>query len=110
LTMANNFDPYWELTMTPAKEGIIGVENAKVTLEAGFTTVRNVGAGDFADVALRDEMNAGRSPGPHTQLPAPPHSITGGHMDNDLLPYEYHATDEGVADGIAGVQHMVRQN
>ena len=39
-----NFDPYFELSMTPAKEAIIGVENAKVTLEAGFTTVRNVGA------------------------------------------------------------------
>ncbi|MGD0442972.1 MAG: amidohydrolase family protein [Edaphobacter sp.] len=40
LTMATNFDPYYELSMTPAKEAIIGVENAKVTLEAGFTTVR----------------------------------------------------------------------
>src|SRR5271168_953350 len=38
LTMATNFDPFYELTMTPAKEAIIGVENAKVTLEAGFTT------------------------------------------------------------------------
>ena len=64
LTMATNFDPYWELSMTPAKEGIIGVENAKSTLEAGFTTVRNVGADDYADVALRDEINAGRVPGP----------------------------------------------
>ena len=44
LTMATNFDPYFELSMTPAKEAILGVENAKVTLEAGFTTVRNVGA------------------------------------------------------------------
>jgi len=43
ITMANNFDPYFELSMTPAKEAIIGVENAKVTLEAGFTTVRNAG-------------------------------------------------------------------
>src|ERR1017187_5181043 len=59
LTMANNFDPYFELSMTPAKEAIIGVENAKVTLEAGFTTVRNVGANSFTDVALRDEINAG---------------------------------------------------
>ena len=53
LTMAPNFDPYYELSMTPAKEAIIGVENAKVTLEAGFTTVRNVGANDFTDVALQ---------------------------------------------------------
>src|ERR1700742_3436403 len=45
LTMVTNFDPYFELSMTPAKEAILGVENAKTTLEAGFTTVRNVGAG-----------------------------------------------------------------
>ena len=70
LTMANNFDPFFELTMTPAKEAIIGVENAKVTLEAGFTTVRNVGANDYTDVALRDEINAGHIPGPHMQVSA----------------------------------------
>ena len=110
LTMANNFDPYWELSMTPAKEGIIGVENAKVTLEAGFTTVRNVGANSFTDVALRDEINAGHIPGPHMQVSGPPLGITGGHMDHNLLPYEYHDKGEGVADGIAEVQHMVRQN
>jgi imidazolonepropionase-like amidohydrolase len=110
LTQANNFDPYFELTMTPAKMGIIGVENAKVTLEAGFTTVRNVGADDFSDVALRDEIDAGHVPGPHMQVSGPPLSITGGHMDNNLLPYEYHDKGEGVADGIPEVQHMVRQN
>ena len=110
LTMATNFDPYFELSMTPAKEAIIGVENAKVTLEAGFTTVRNVGAGDFTDVALRDEINAGHIPGPHMQASGPPLGITGGHMDQNLLPYQYHVQGEGVADGIPAVQHMVRQN
>jgi imidazolonepropionase-like amidohydrolase len=110
LTMANNFDPYFELSMTPAKEAIIGVENAKVTLEAGFTTVRNVGANDFTDVALRDEINAGHIPGPHMQVSGPALGITGGHMDENLLPYEYHVHGEGVADGIPAVQHMVREN
>jgi imidazolonepropionase-like amidohydrolase len=110
LTMANNFDPYFELSMTPAKEAIIGVENAKVTLEAGFTTVRNVGANDFTDVALRDEINAGHIPGPHMQVSGPALGITGGHMDENLLPYEYHIHGEGVADGIPAVQHMVREN
>jgi imidazolonepropionase-like amidohydrolase len=110
LTMMTNFDPYWELSMTPGKEAIIGVENAKVTLEAGFTTVRNVGANDYTDVALRDEINAGRIPGPHMQVSGPPLGITGGHMDNNLLPFEYHVTAEGVADGIPAVQQKVRQN
>jgi imidazolonepropionase-like amidohydrolase len=110
LTMAPNFDPYFELSMTDGKEAIIGVENAKTTLEAGFTTVRNVGAGGFTDVALRDEINAGHIPGPHMQVSGPALGITGGHMDENLLPSQYHVVGEGVADGIAAVQHMVRQN
>ena len=110
LTMATNFDPYFELSMTPAKEAILGVENAKTTLEAGFTTVRNVGAGDFTDVALRDEINAGHIPGPHMQVSGPALGITGGHMDENLLPYQYHVSGEGVADGISAVQHKVREN
>jgi imidazolonepropionase-like amidohydrolase len=110
LTMVTNFDPYFELSMTPGKEAIIGVENAKTTLEAGFTTVRNVGAGGWTDVALRDEINAGHIPGPHMQVSGPALGITGGHMDENLLPEQYHVQGEGVADGIAGVQHMVRNN
>ena len=110
LTNANNFDPYFELSMTPAKEAILGVENAKVTLEAGLTTVRNVGANSFTDVALRDEINAGHIPGPHMQVSGPPLGITGGHMDQNLLPEEYHVQGQGVADGIPAVQHMVREN
>jgi imidazolonepropionase-like amidohydrolase len=110
LTMTTNFDPYFELSMTPAKEAIIGVENAKVTLEAGFTTVRNVGANDYTDVALRDEINAGHIPGPHMQASGPALGITGGHMDENLLPYEFHVHGQGVADGIPAVQHQVREN
>jgi imidazolonepropionase-like amidohydrolase len=110
LTMVTNFDPYFELSMTPAKEAILGVENAKTTLEAGFTTVRNVGANGWTDVALRDEINAGHVPGPHMQVSGPALGITGGHMDENLLPEQYHVQGEGVSDGIAGVQHMVRNN
>jgi imidazolonepropionase-like amidohydrolase len=110
LTMETNFDPYFELSMTPGKEAIIGVENAKTTLEAGFTTVRNVGASDFTDIALRDEINEGHIPGPHMQASGPPLGITGGHMDENLLPSQYRVQGEGVADGIASVQHMVRED
>ena len=110
LTMMTNFDPYYELTMTPGKEAIIGVVNAKTTLEAGFTTVRNVGANSFTDVALRDEINAGDVPGPHMQVSGPALGITGGHMDENLLPWEFHQVGQGVADGIPAVQHMVREN
>ncbi len=110
LTMDTNFDPYHELITTPVKEALIGARNAKTTLEAGFTTVRNVGASGYSDVALRDEINADHLPGPHMLVSGPPLGITGGHCDENLLPFEYHATGDGVADGISAVQHMVRQN
>ncbi len=110
ITMDTNFDPYHELTVTPAKEAITGVVNAKTTLMAGFTTVRNVGAGGYVDVDLRDAIDAGTVPGPHMQVSGPALGITGGHCDENLLPYQYHIVGEGVADGIAAVQQKVRQN
>jgi imidazolonepropionase-like amidohydrolase len=110
LTGNPDFDPYHELTTTNAKEAITGVANARTTLMAGFTTVRNVGAGGYTDVDLRDAINSGQVPGPHMQVSGPPLGITGGHCDENLLPMQYHVVGDGVADGIAGVQHMVRQN
>ena len=110
ITMNTEFDPYRELTTTPAKEAINGVVNARVTLMAGFTSVRNVGASGYVDVTLRDAINSGQVPGPHMQVSGPALGITGGHCDDNLLPFEYHQVGEGVADGIAAVQQKVRQN
>jgi imidazolonepropionase-like amidohydrolase len=110
LTMNTDFDPYHELTSTDAKEAINGVVNARTTLLAGFTTVRNVGASGYTDVDLRDAINSGQVPGPHMLVSGPPLGITGGHCDENLLPVSYHAVGDGVADGIAEVQHKVRQN
>jgi imidazolonepropionase-like amidohydrolase len=110
ITGETNFDPYFELTQTDAKEAIQGVVNARTTLMAGFTTIRNVGAGGYTDVDLRDAINQGQVPGPHMQVSGPALGITGGHCDENLLPIKYHVTGDGVADGIAGVQQKVRQN
>jgi len=110
VTMNPDFDPYHELTSTDAKEAITGVVNAKATLMAGFTSIRNVGAGGYTDVDLRDAINAGQVPGPHMMVSGPALGITGGHCDENLLPIQYHVVGEGVADGIAEVQHKVRQN
>ncbi len=110
LTMNTDFDPFHELTSTDAKEAINGVVNARATLMAGITTVRNVGAGGYTDVDLRDAIDAGQIPGPHMQVSGPPLGITGGHCDENLLPAQYHVEADGVADGIAAVQHKVRQN
>ncbi len=105
-----DFDPYRELAGTNAKEAINGVVNALTTLLAGFTSIRNVGAGGFTDVDLRDAINAGQVPGPHMQVSGPPLGITGGHCDENLLPVKYHQVAEGVADGIDAVQHKVRED
>jgi imidazolonepropionase-like amidohydrolase len=110
ITMNTEFDPYKELTSTDAKEAINGVVNARTTLLAGFTSIRNVGAGGFTDVDLRDAVNAGQVMGPHMQVSGPALGITGGHCDINLLPSRYHLTDDGVADGVAAVQQKVRQD
>jgi imidazolonepropionase-like amidohydrolase len=110
LTGSPDFDPFRELTSTDAKEAITGVANARTTLLAGITSVRNVGAGGYTDVDLRDAINAGQVPGPHMLVSGPPLGITGGHCDENLLPIHYHVVGDGVADGIAEVQHKVRQN
>ncbi len=110
LTMNPDFDPFLEVTSTSAKEAINGVVNARTTLMAGFTTVRNVGADGFVDVDLRDAINSGQVSGPHMQVSGPLIGITGGHCDENLLPIQYHVVGDGVADGVPAVQHMVRQN
>jgi imidazolonepropionase-like amidohydrolase len=106
------FDPnfgYQELGISIPKEALIGAKNAKITLEAGFTTVRNVGASGYTDVALRDAINEGMLPGPRILASGPALSITGGHCDQNLLPYEWHAKADGTADGVEHVQQKVRE-
>jgi len=109
LTMDSNFDPYHELSTSVAKSAIIGVRNAKVTLEAGFTSVRNVHAVGYSDVDLRNAIDEGLVPGPHMQVSGPAIGITGGHCDDNLLPISFHQQGGGVADGIEAVQHKVRE-
>jgi imidazolonepropionase-like amidohydrolase len=110
LTSNPDFDPYRELIQTDAKDAINGVVNARTTLMAGITSVRNVGASGFVDVDLRDAINAGQVIGPHMLVSGPLLGITGGHCDENLLPIRYRTVGDGVADGIAEVQHKVREN
>src|SRR5499427_1287827 len=100
---------YESLAISTPRAALIGAKNARLTLLAGFTTVRNVGAEGYADVALRDAINEGDVIGPRMQVSGPPLGITGGHCDNSLLPFEYHYSAEGVADGLEAVMHRVRE-
>src|SRR6267142_3692261 len=100
---------YQGLAISTAREALHGARNARVTLEAGFTTVRNLGAKDYADIALRDAINEGDAIGPRILASGPALGITGGHCDENLLSPAFHSQGEGVADGVEGVQHKVRE-
>ena len=111
LTSGGGYHGYERLKLTDERRAILGVVHAKETLMAGFTTVRNVGAGSFGDVALRDAINDGDIPGPRMLVSGPPIGITGGHCsDNNLLPPEYGISGEGVADGPWAARTAVRRN
>jgi len=98
------------LTVSHSDEAIRSVVNSKVLLMAGFTTVRNTGAGGFSDVSTRNAINEGRVPGPRLQVSGPSLGITGGHCDENLLPKQYDMKQEGIADGPWAVRLKVRDN
>src|SRR5437763_9431171 len=100
---------YEGLGISTARSALLGAKNARLTLLAGFTTVRNVGAEGYSDVALRDAIDAGDVIGPRMQVSGPPLGITGGHCDSNLLPFEFHYSAEGAADGVEAVMHKVRE-
>ncbi|HTB15818.1 MAG TPA: amidohydrolase family protein [Bryobacteraceae bacterium] len=74
-------------------------DNAKKTLETGVTTVRNLGASDYADIAMRDLINAGMMPGPRMFVSGYGLQITRGGRGGG----------PGTADGVAEVLKVVRQ-
>ena len=110
LTSDANVHGYKRLQRDTSRAAITGVMKAERTLMAGFTTVRNVGAPNYADVALRDAINEGDVIGPRMFVSGPSIGVTGGHCDNNLLPFEYGVKSEGVADGPWAVRTKVRQN
>ncbi|MFQ5718484.1 MAG: amidohydrolase family protein [Acidobacteriota bacterium] len=83
----------------PQENAIRGVRNAWLTLTAGFTTVRNVGAHDFSDIALRNMIHDGVVPGPRILAAGHSLGITGGHCDTNG--YNPGILDRGPLGGIA---------
>jgi imidazolonepropionase-like amidohydrolase len=103
------------LTRTGAQEAMTGVRNARDTLRAGFTSVRDVGTyRAFVDVALRDAIEAGWTPGPRMMVAGAFVSCTGGGGDisglapdaEQLIPAELRM---GVADTLDDVRRVVRR-
>ncbi len=110
--VVGNLDDYFfaGYFQSPHRATIGGVVNAEKTLMAGFTTIRNVGAGDYADVALRNAINAGEIPGPRMAVSGPSVGITGGHCDSNSLNSSFEERSDGVADGPWEVRVKVRKN
>ncbi|HXG93163.1 MAG TPA: amidohydrolase family protein [Blastocatellia bacterium] len=109
LTSDPSHSGYSSLGISTPREALYGAKNAKLTLEAGFTTVRNVGAGGYSDIAVRDAINAGDIPGPRISASGPAIGVTGGHADNSLLAPEFHYKSDGVADGVPALIEKTRE-
>lgn len=100
---------YSSIAISIAREALNGVKNARLTLEAGFTSIRNVGASAYTDVALRDVIDRGDIPGPRIAASGPALGITGGHCDDTMHAPQFKIEGEGVADGAAAVAKKVRE-
>ncbi|HMI41184.1 MAG TPA: amidohydrolase family protein, partial [Sphingomicrobium sp.] len=88
--------------------GAVGVANAAKTLNAGFTTVRNVGSSDFQDVGLKEAIDGGWVPGPRIVPAAYAIGATGGHCDDNSLPPSYDKKWDSVVDSPAEGRAKVR--
>lgn len=109
LTSDPKHSGYASLGISIPRKALTGAKNARTTLLAGFTTVRNVGAEGYSDVALRDAINDGDVIGPRLLVSGPALGITGGHCDENLLAPEFHHSAEGVADGPWAARAKVRE-
>jgi len=108
-------NPAFGLMRRPSYIALNATQYARVTLLAGFTTVRDVGASEFVDLSLRDAINNGIIPGPRMFVSGKALSITGGHGDagglrEDVLPEPdwRHGIVNSPEDGIRAVRYNVK--
>jgi imidazolonepropionase-like amidohydrolase len=100
------------VTDSPARAAYRAAGNAKKTLMAGFTTVRNLGDGSGATLALRDAVAAGELPGPRIIDAGRSISTTSGHMDATLsVSEDLHGSigQENLCDGVESCRQAVRK-
>src|SRR5262249_35291832 len=104
-------DVYQDMMRFPAEQAHYAALYARRTLEAGFTTVRNVGAGDYVDVGLRNAISAGILPGPRMLIAVHAIGTTGGHGDGLPVPPDQRKLRgplEGVCNGVEECRAAVR--
>ena len=102
---------YRGLEYTDSFFGMTAVANARAMLDAGFTTVRNVGSGNRNDIGLAQAIRDGYAVGPRIVPAGYALGATGGHCDSTFLPpsLEKDKKEEGVADGIEEFRYQVRR-
>src|SRR3954462_9222903 len=111
---ADRYDEIYDFKDTPFQSAFAGVMNARKTLEAGFTSVRDVGSLPFLAVDLRNSISEGLIIGPRIVASGPGISITGGHGDLNNYSPQTRVTmfpeerDYGIADGADQIRHVVR--
>ena len=100
---------YNSLQYTDSFWSMVAVKNARDMLNAGFTTVRNVGSDERNDIGLKQAIDAGYASGPRIVPAGYALGATGGHCDSTFLPPSLETPQEGVADGEQGLRSEVRR-
>ena len=108
LTSLAEIGGYRGLQFTDSFWTAVGVANARKTLDAGFTTVRNVGSSDFGDVALRQAIDGGWIEGPRMVTATYAIGATGGHCDDNSLPPSLDKKQQSVVNGAEDARAKVR--
>jgi imidazolonepropionase-like amidohydrolase len=109
LTSDPHYSGYRRLQFTDNFWTVVGVANAKKTLEAGFTTVRNVGSANYDDVAIKQAIEQGIVPGPRIVPATYAIGATGGHCDATELPPSVSVPKPAVANGPEEIRATVRK-
>ena len=109
LTSDPRFSGYRRLQFTDNFWTVVGVANAQKTIEAGFTTVRNVGSANFDDVAIKQAIEQGIVTGPRIVPATYAIGATGGHCDATQFPPSISANSPAVANGPEQIRATVRK-
>lgn len=109
ITSSPLYGGYNSLLFTDSFWPVIGVAHAKSTLEAGFTTIRNVGSEGYGDVGLKQAIEEGFVPGPRIVPAAYAIGATGGHCDSTFFPPSMNEQSPAVIDSPDEARRMVRK-
>jgi imidazolonepropionase-like amidohydrolase len=109
ITVDPRYGGYRGLEFTDNFWTVVGVANAKKTLEAGFTTIRNVGSANFDDVAIKQGIEQGFVPGPRIVPATYAIGATGGHCDATEFPPSISVPSPQVANGTEEIRATVRK-